>query len=336
MINWSLVGCGDIANKRVAPAIKSQPDSRLLAVMSPYKQEIEEFSEKFNITRKYLKMEDMLNDKDIDAVYIAAPVFLHYELALKVLQGGKNVLVEKPMAMTNKQCEELIEEAEKQNVKLGVAYYRRFFPKMKEIKRLIKDGVIGDIVQVRILYHNWTNPDRSNPKAWRIEKNKAGGGPLWDIGSHKIDMMVDLAGMPKSVCSIMDTLTHDYEVEDSCSVVMKLENGAHCLASFNWNSKVWADEFEILGTEGKIKLIPCDSENIEIQLPPRVSKSLGKESTQVMFFNHKNVHYPLVEDFACALSEGRNPVVTGKEGLKTNKIIAAMEESSRNGKEIKL
>ncbi|NSW89123.1 MAG: Gfo/Idh/MocA family oxidoreductase [Firmicutes bacterium] len=336
MVNWGLIGCGDISNKRVAPAIKSQPQSRLLAVMSPYKNELDSFGEKHNVQKRYLDLDEMLEDKEIDAVYVATPIFLHYGPALKALKRGKHVLVEKPMALKNSECEELIKEAEKQNVKLGVAYFRRFFPKLEEVKRIINEGIIGDIIQIRILYHTWYNPDKNDPKAWRVEKAKAGGGPLWDMGSHKFDMMIDLVGMPKFVCSIMTTQTHSYEVEDSCSVIMEMENRAHCLASFNWNSKLWSDEFEILGTLGRVKLAPCDSENIEVQLNPRIIKGLGKEITNTMIQNHQNVHYPLINDFVNAIVEGREPIVSGKEGYKTNRILAAVEESAITGRKVEI
>jgi predicted dehydrogenase len=334
MLNWGLVGCGDIANKRVAPAIKSQADSILLAVMSPDKEELEGFKSKHNIPEGYLSLEDMLANSSINAIYVATPIFLHYEIALKALKAGKHVLVEKPMAMDEEECEALICEAEKQKVKLGVAYYRRFFPKMAEIKRLISEGVIGDVIAARIVFHSWYNPAKDDPKYWRVVKKKGGGGPLWDMGCHKLDMLVELLGMPRSVSALMSTQTHDYEVEDSCSLLMELQNGAHCSASFYWNSKVWSDEFIILGTNGKITLNPCDGDSIELELTPSRMKGMGKEVTTVMKFNAANVHAPLVDDFAKAVLEGREPKISGSEGYKTNRILAAIEKSSLTGTKI--
>ena len=334
MINWGLAGCGDISNKRVAPAIKNQPDSTLLAVMSPYKEELEGFMKRHSIPDGCLKLEDMLNNQKIDAIYVATPIFVHYEIALQALRAGKHVLVEKPMAMKNEECEMLISEAEKQGVKLGVAYYRRFFPKMAEIRRLISEGVIGDLIGARIVFQSWYNPAKDDPKYWRVVKSKGGGGPLWDMGSHKLDMLIDLLGMPKSVSALMSTQTHDYEVEDSCSALLELENGGQCIASFNWNSKVWADEFVIIGTNGKIALNPCDGDSVELELVPSRMKGMGKEITTVMKFNAPNVHTPLIDDFTKAVVEGREPHISGKEGYKTNKILAAIEKASCTGKKI--
>lgn len=332
MINWGLIGCGEISQKRVAPAIKGAPKSRIIAAMSPFEEELNDFVEKFAITKKYTKIEDILGDEEINAVYIATPVFTHYELALAALKSGKHVLLEKPMAMTNEQCHALVTEAAKGNVKLGIAYYRRFFPKMAEVKKLIREGVIGEIIQVRILYHSW----RGETDSWRVKKSQSGGGPLWDMGCHKIDMLIDLVGMPVSASALMSTLTHSYEVEDSCSMIMELENGAHCLASFNWNSKVWSDEFEILGTDGKIVMNPCDSDNLQLIHNPEKIRGLGKEITTVSLPNHSNIHYPLVEDFVHAVLENRCPVITGEEGYKTNRVLAAIEESIQKGKRINI
>ena len=133
---------------------------------------------------------------------------------------------------------------------------------------------------------------------------------------------------------MMDTLTHDYEVEDSCSALLKMKKGAHCLASYNWNSKVWSDEFEILGTDGKIVMAPCDSENLLVRLTPKVLKGLGKEETSITMMNHQNVHFPLVDDFVKSIIEGREPLVSGEEGYKANKILAAIEKSAASGKKV--
>lgn len=336
MLKWGLVGCGDISNKRVAPAIKNQPDSILEAVMSPYKEELETFKRRHNIPKAYLSLDELLNDQSIQAVYVATPIFLHFNIAMSAIKAKKHVLVEKPMAMKNDECSALIDAAKANDVKLGVAYYRRFFPKMIEVKKLISEKTIGDVIAVKINFHSWYAPAADDPKHWRVEKEKGGGGPLWDMGSHKIDMLIDLLGMPKSVLALMSTQTHSYEVEDSCSVLFEMQNKAHCTGSFNWNSKVWADSFVILGTEGKITLDPCDSDLIELETPPRQMKGMGKEITSVMRFNALNVHAPLVDDFVKAVSENRAPVVDGNEGYKTNIVLSAIEESSVTGTRINI
>ena len=336
MIKWGLVGVGDISNKRVAPAIRAQADSELVAAYGPIPEEMDRFVAKNPVKKAYSKLEDMLTDEEIDAVYVATPIFVHYSIALQAIHSGKHVLVEKPMAMTNDECESLIRAAKEKNVKLGVAYFRRFFPKLAEVKRLIAEGCIGDLVSARITFHSWYNPEKSDPKYWRVIKERSGGGPLWDMGCHKFDLMQELLGEVKSVQALMDTLTHEYEVEDSCTVLMQMKNGMHCQASFNWNSKVWADEFVILGTEGKIRMIPGDGDGIELELPPKAIKGMGKEVTSVIKPNNGNVHFPVIDDFAHAIVEDRAPRISGEVGYQTNRILAAIEESCVSGKKILL
>lgn len=333
MIKWGLVGLGDIANKRVAPAIINQKDSCLCAAVSPIKNELDVFLPKHRIEKGFLSIDEMLNEADIDAVYIATPPFLHCELALKALQAKKHVLVEKPMAMNNDECERLIRMTEKQGVKLGVAYYRRFFPKVAEVKRIISDGTIGRVIGARIVFHSWYCPQK-DLKSWRVDKNMAGGGPLWDMGCHKLDLLIELLGMPKSVSALMSTQTHYYEVEDSCSALLELENGGQCIASFNWNARTWSDEFVILGTDGKITMNPCDSDGVDIELTPKLIKGLGKEVTSVLKPNAPNVHMPLIDDFVSSIIEDRQPKISAVEGYKTNRIISAIEKSSIEGKKI--
>ncbi len=336
MLRWGLVGLGDISRKRVVPAIRMQADSVLVAVHSPYVQEVTEFAEKYQVEKAYSVLDEMLADPEIDIVYVATPIFLHYSIALQAIRAGKHVLVEKPMAMTNEECEMLIKEAASHQVKLGVAYFRRFFPKVAEVKRLIADKVIGDVIGARITFHSWYNPSPDDPKYWRVIKKKGGGGPLWDMGCHKFDLLQEFLGDVKSVQALMDTMTHGYEVEDSCTILLQMESGAHCQACFYWNSKVWTDEFVILGTEGKIRMIPGDGDSVEIELPPRVLKGMGKEVTTITKPNDKNVHAPMIDDFAKAVLGDRVPKISGEVGYQTNRILAAVEESARTGKRIYL
>lgn len=328
MLKWGLAGCGDIANKRVAPAILDQPDSAIAAAASPYKGELDTFLNRFGIKKGYDDIDIMLEKEDIDIVYAAVPVYLHYETAMKALRSGRHVLVEKPMGMDTQQCASLVNEAESRGLKLGVAYFRRFFPKVAEAKRMIAEGIIGVVIGAEIKYQSWYRPE---PSAWRVQKNRSGGGPLWDMGCHKLDMLIDMLGMPSSVFAVMKTLTHGYDVEDSCIVVMEMKNGAQCAMILNWNSRVWADTFEITGTEGKIIFDPCDSESMTVRRNPRITKGPGREDTTVSRPNSTNVHYPLIDDFAGSVLEDRQPAVSGREGYKTNLLLDAIERSSADG-----
>ena len=326
-LKWLLVGTGDIANKRIAPAIESEPRSELYAVMDIFEERANAFVRRYPV-RVFTNFEKAISDPSVDTVYIATPIFLHKEQSARALRAGKHVLCEKPLALNTKEADEIVEAAVHSDKKLGVAYFRRFYPRYRMAQEMLKKGEFGQIILVRMTYFSWFNPSEDDPKYWRVIPEKSGGGPISDMGTHMIDVLVGLFDMPISVYAKAETLTHQYKVEDSVSIIMKLENGAHVVATLNWNSKTWSHEFEIIGTEAKVKWCPYDG--------PKIVKTVGKEINEIDMPNHDNVHYPLIEDFVSSVLEERAPLVTAEEALKTTKVVDAIYESAKKGREISL
>lgn len=326
-LRWLLVGTGDIAHKRIAPAIKSEPRSELYAVMDISEERTNKFVKQYP-ARVFSDFEKAISDPSVDAVYIATPIFLHKEQSIRALRAGKHVLCEKPLALNTKEADEIVKAATHTDKKYAVAYFRRCYPRYRMAREMLKQGEFGQIVLVRMTYFSWFNPSEDDPKYWRVMPEKSGGGPISDMGTHMIDVLVGLFDTPASVYAKVETLTHPYEVEDSASVIMKLKNGAHVVATFNWNSKTWSHEFEIIGTEAKVKWHPYDG--------PKIVKTVGREIDEIELTNHDNVHYPLIEDFVSSVLEGRAPLVTAEEALKTMKVIDAIYESANKGREISL
>jgi len=326
-LRWLLVGTGDIANKRVAPAIKSEPRSELYAVMDISKERADEFV-KHHPAKVYTDFEKAISDETVDAVYIATPVFLHNEQSIKALRAGKNVLCEKPLALNVEEANEIVKVAADTDKKFGVSYFRRFYPRYRMAQEMLKKGEFGQIILVRMTYFSWFNPSRDDPKYWRVIPEKSGGGPISDMGTHMIDVLVGLFDIPKSIYAKVDTLTHSYKVEDSSSIIMKLKNSAHVVATFNWNSKTWSHEFEIVGTEAKVKWHPYDG--------PKILKTVGRQISEIDMPNYSNVHYPLIEDFVSSIFKGREPLVTAEEPLKTTRVVDAIYESANKNKEVLL
>ena len=326
-LRWLLVGTGDIAKKRVAPAIESEPRSELYAVMDVSEERANAFV-KQHPARVFRNFEKAISDPSVDAVYIATPVFLHKKQSIRALRAEKHVLCEKPLALNIEEANEVVRVAAHSDKKFGVAYFRRFYPRYRMVQEMLEKGEFGQVVLVRMTYFSWFNPSENDPKYWRVIPEKSGGGPISDMGTHMIDVLVGLFDVPVSVYARVETLTHQYRVEDSASIIMKLKNGAHVVAGFNWNSKTWSHEFEIIGTEAKVKWHPYDG--------PKVIKTVGREINEIDMPNHENVHYPLIEDFVSSVLEGREPVVTAEEALKTTKVVDAIYQSANRGKEILL
>src|SRR5258705_3969542 len=142
IIRWGLIGCGDIARKRIAPAMRNSPVCELVAVSRAQANLAEAFAKEFGARRWYADWRDLLQDKEIDAVYIATPVHLHAEQTIAAAQAGKHVLCEKPMALNVAECDRMIAACRANGVQLGIAYYRHFYPAIRRIKEIIAAGGI--------------------------------------------------------------------------------------------------------------------------------------------------------------------------------------------------
>jgi predicted dehydrogenase len=315
-LRWGLVGYGSLADKRLAAALREASGSALSGVWGRDFGKTQEFASRHNIPHAHDSLESLLRS-DIDAVYVCTPPDSHAEYTLPAIAAGKHVLVEKPMAANVADCESMVDAAQKQGVTLGVAYYRRAYPKMQHIKQLIDEGVLGVPTWVNIAAHSWFDPQPGDTTYWRVQKARSGGGgAVADIGVHRLDLLQYWLGPCQMKYSHLQHMAHSYEVEDGSSTMLELANGAPVHAYFSWNSKTWQDRFEIVGTEGKIIAEPLDG------APLTVFRGRDREELQIE--PPANAHLPCVEDFVQAVQEKRAPLCDGAAGLETNRLLAAI------------
>lgn len=326
-MNWLLVGAGDISAKRVLPALTAAPRSNVVGVCDLDETRANALAASCGATA-YTDYAVALSESGADAVYVATPIFLHVPQAIQALEAGKHVLVEKPVALNYAEAQELTAVADKCNCKCGVSYFRRFSPRYTMTEEMLKAGEFGQVVLIRMTYFSWFNPTKDDPKYWRVAPEKSGGGPLSDMGTHMFDVLIGLFGLPERVYAKVETLTHDYAVEDSAAAIMTMPGGAQVVCSFNWNSKTWSHEFEIIGTEAKVKWHPYDS--------PSVLKTVGRDIKEIETPNPENVHYPLIEDFVSAIEEGRDPRISAAEAAKTNLLLDAIYRSAKENREVEI
>ena len=320
-VNWAVVGVGDIVCKRVGPAIHQQPDSVLYACVSTNAAAKEAEIASLAPQKVYTDLEAMLDDPHVNAVYVATPVHLHAPQAIAALRAGKDVLVEKPMALNATEADDICRVAEQTGRRLAVAYYRRFWPRFQLVKDMLDRGDFCKIVLVRMALHSWYRPDPNTPGVWRVRRDLSGGGVLSDVGSHRLDLLAWWFGLPRQLVARVETLTHDYDVEDSATILMTLADGAQFTGSFHWNSKTWTDEIHVVGTEAKVTLHPCDGEEAVV--------TVGREIEHRKIPKPENAHYPLVDDFARAIVEDRDPRFAAADGKKATQIMGVVFESSR-------
>ena len=298
-LNWLVVGVGDIAQRRVIPAIQAEPRSRLAGVVTSDPRKAAVLGCPF-----WRSLEEALRTPSLDIVYIATPVFLHAPQTMQSLAAGTHVLCEKPMAMNEGEARTMVEAAARARKTLGVAYYRRCYPKVQRAKQLMEAGAIGIPVFAELTNHFWF--DGQGGRSWLVDPSKAGGGPLFDIASHRIDVLNFLFGKPMRVCGYRSNVVHQYPVEDNATVMVDYENGVRGMVDVRWHSKVKRDECRIRGTEGEIEMSPLNG--------PDLIYPGGREHLPA----HPNLHYPMIENFVDAVLGQAQLLASGESSFWTD------------------
>jgi 1,5-anhydro-D-fructose reductase (1,5-anhydro-D-mannitol-forming) len=188
MLNWVVIGIGDITTRRVIPAIQAEPRSRLYGLVTHDVAKAAPYN-----VKAWSTLDEALADSEVQAVYIGTPVFLHAPQTIQSLRAGKHVMCEKPMAMNEAEARSMVQTAEETGRIFGVAYYRRAYPKVQRAKQLLEAGAIGKPMLAELTCHEWRE-EKGSHRSWLIDPAQAGGGPLYDIASHRIDVANFLFG----------------------------------------------------------------------------------------------------------------------------------------------
>ncbi len=316
-LGWGLIGCGDIATKRVAAALRDSPGCALVSVARARPELAAQFAKDHGARRFHADWRDLVRYEEIDAVYVATPVALHVEQAVAAAEAGKHVLCEKPMAIEVADCSRMIATARENNVRLGVAYYRHHYPVITRLREVLASGEIGEPVFATAQAFETFNPRPEHPRAWRLRKSSSGGGPMADFGCHRIEVLLNLLGPVKSTRGFLSNVRFkDREVEDTCVAHLDFESGAHATLTVSHAALERRDILEIIGTHGSLQ-VPVLNEGAL-----RVLTSHGSRLE-----NHPpdpNLHQPLVDDFVAAIRERRDPAVPGETGLEVQRVLAAI------------
>jgi predicted dehydrogenase len=314
-VRWGLVGCGDIAERRVAPALKAT--GSLLAVAASRAERAAEFARRHEVPRSSGDWRDLVRDPEIDALYVATPVGLHPEPTIAAAEAGKHVLCEKPMALDPASCERMVAAARAHDVRLGVAYYRHHYPAVARLRAILASGEIGSPVLVHAQAFEAFDVAPDHPRAWFLRRADAGGGPMFDFGCHRLEVMLDLLGSVERVDGFPANVRfREREVEDTCVARLAFTRGAQGVLVVTHAARESRDTFELYGTEGSVHIPVLNKGTLRIVTPAGT-----REETHPP---HANIHQPLIEDFAAAVIGGRAPTVTGEIGLAVARVIEAI------------
>jgi predicted dehydrogenase len=316
-VRWGLIGCGDIADKRVAPALVKSPGSSLHAVARAHASLAADFARRHGARRWHADWRELLQDPDVDAVYVATPVSLHVEQAVAAADAGKHILCEKPMALDASECERMISAARQNGVRLGVAYYRHHYPVVSRLRDLVTSGELGQPVHAVAEAFERFDPPADHPRAWLLKKALAGGGPMADFGCHRIEVLLDLLGpIERALGFTANVRFKNREVEDTCTAHLAFRSGAQAVVTVTHAASERRDRLSIFGTEGSAHVDELNAGLLRIVSPHGVDEESHPP--------HANLHQPLVEEFLAAIRENREPAVTGQIGLEVARIVEAI------------
>lgn len=310
-IRWGILGCGDVCEVKSGPGFQDAEGSALTMVMRRTPLMAEDFATRHGVPNWTGHPDDLIENEDVDAVYIATPPGSHCEYALKVAAAGKPCYVEKPMARSSAECDRMVKAFQDAGVPLFVAYYRRRLPRFLKAKELIDTGTLGTIQSVDYRYERMPNPQRE--PGWRVQGEHAGGGLFLDIGSHTLDILDFLLGPLQSVTGSAGNRSGMYDVEDFVELQFKLDNGAVGAASWDLTPKKFTDLITITGDKGTLLLSGLGNEPVRLQTTDsEASFDLPSPNT---------VHGPLIQTIVDELHGKGSCPSTGVSAARTSHVM---------------
>ena len=340
-IKWGVIGCGGIADRRTLPGMMLADNAELIAVMDAYMPAAEKCKEKYNAKYAFDKMEDVLSIDEIQAVYIASPVFCHKEQAMAAADAGKDILIEKPVGLTAAEAEEIAAYCEKKGVKMGVGFMMRFHSYHQAMKEIVQSGKIGEVVSARAQLTCWY-PEMEN--CWRQDIKLSGGGAMMDMGVHCVDLIRYITGLEVvEAAGMSGNQVFKYSVEDAGGVIMRLSNGAvaYVDANFNIPDAAAKCKIEFYGTKGSIfaqgTISQVEGGEIEVLC---TGDALGYDANQnrdevaplEVKVEFGNMYTKEIEAFGRAVAGEAEVAITAADAIASQKVIEAAYASCANKK----
>ena len=291
-IKWGFIGCGEATEKKSGPAFNLIPGSSVVAVMSRNAERAQSYAQRHNIPRWYSDAWELIQDPDVNAVYIATPPSSHATYAIMAMKAGKTVYVEKPLAATYTDCQRINHVSQQTGVKCFVAYYRRYLPYFQKVKELVQEGAIGNVINVQIRF---AVPPRDldynqHDKPWRVQRDIAGGGYFYDLAPHQLDLLQMIFGPITRVHGFCQNRGHLYETEDTVSASFEFADGLPGSGSwcFVAHESAYTDRIELIGDKGQI----CFS--VFTYAPIALHTEVGRE--EIVIPNPDYVQMPLIQN----------------------------------------
>ncbi|MHA6204510.1 Gfo/Idh/MocA family protein [Dyella soli] len=316
-IRWGIIGCGNVTEVKSGPAFGKVPGSSLVAVMRRDGDKARDYAQRHGVPRWYDDAARLIDDPEVNAVYVATPPSTHKPYALMSIAAGKPVYVEKPMAMDHAECEAIIRAGRDAKVPVFVAYYRRRLPRFLKVRELIHDDrVIGTPRIVNTVLHEPHHPRYHDPAnlPWHVRPEISGGGVFMDIGCHTLDILDWLFGPIASASGQASNQLAAYPVEDTVAMSFAFGNGVLGTGLWHFGSYGHHDQIEVVGDRGRISFATFGDG------PIRVENAEGVQAYRVA--NPLHIQQPLIETIVAELTghKGACPS-TAESGARTSWVM---------------
>lgn len=292
ILQWGFIGCGEVTEKKSGPAFSEVEGSSVVAVMSRDERKARSYAERHDIPRWYTDAQELIDDPDVNAVYIATPPSSHATYAIMAMKAGKPVYVEKPLAASYEDCARVNRISEQTGVPCFVAYYRRYLPYFEKVREIVDRGIIGKVVNVQVRFAvppRELDYEHAENLPWRLQPDIAGGGYFYDLAPHQLDLLQHFFGViieARGICANRGGL---YKAEDSVSACFEFENGLPGSGSwcFVAHESAREDRIDLIGDRGSVSFSVFDYQ------PIRLHTIHGEESFAVP--NPPYVQFPLIK-----------------------------------------
>jgi len=315
-IKWGIAGCGRFAENSFLPAVRLMRRSSVTSLYSRDFNRAKSLAEKFGVQNTFDNYDDFLKS-DIDAVFVASSNAHHFEQVIKAAKAGKNILCEKPLAITSVQAEEMVRVCKENNVLLAVNYVHRYHPLVIKAKELLVDQRLGKLVSIDVHFNVDSPPDNN----FRFKKELSGGGVLRDIGTHMIDLLRYFGGEIKSIDGVVENLVYQSEVDDFAIGIVKFAKSGYGTFNVSFNNKKAFNRIEILCHKGAIAIDNLIGKKL---LAPKLTILLEDE-TRKSFRKRGNKMVYVIKSVQKSFLKNETPHTTGEDGLINLKLMEELE-----------
>ena len=348
-IGAGIIGAGAISNFHANGYLKDKR-VRIVAVCDVIEEKAKEKAKKWGASKWFTDSNNLMEDKEIDAVSICLPPYLHAQVAVAAAEAGKHILVEKPMAPTLKECDEIIEASDRSKVKLMVGHNQLFFPPIREARRLVESEIGKPLMLVTRLHSGF------RIGGWRSDAKIAGGGFLMEAGIHNLYVSRFLMGEAERISSMIGKLSPNLLVEDLAMVCMEFKNGSYgsLIANCGGTFPLWDDRTEIIGTKGMVIINGVEAQIMtgppllfyrdgqwklycRKWVPAEMKEEMPEKAEEVKFTANEieadwsRTFVYETQHFVDSIVNDTTPAVSGEDGKKTIQLIRASYESAEKG-----